>query len=70
MKQLYILWFPFGDLKPINNLETKIESEQHYKEQQLTKQMQCNAANISLTELDEGFLFITAHFNNMHTLLQ
>ena len=70
MKQLYILWSSFGDLKPINNLETKIESEQHYKEQQLTKQMQCNAANISLTELDEGFIFITAHFNNMRTLLQ
>ena len=30
--------------------------------------MQYNAANKSLTELDEGFLFVTAHFNNMRTL--
>ena len=30
--------------------------------------MQYNAANKSLTELDEGFLFVTAHFNNMSTL--
>ena len=30
--------------------------------------MQYNAANKCLTELDEGFLFVTAHFNNMRTL--
>ena len=30
--------------------------------------MQYNAANKSLTELDEGFLFMTAHYNNMRTL--
>lgn len=30
--------------------------------------MHYNAANKSLTELDEGFLFVTAHFNNMCTL--
>lgn len=30
--------------------------------------MQYNAANKSLTELDEGFLSVTAHFNNMRTL--
>lgn len=30
--------------------------------------MQYNAANKSLTELDEGFLFVTADFNNIRTL--
>lgn len=33
-----------------------------------TNAMQYNAADKSLTELDEGFFFVTAHFSNMRTL--